>query len=105
MDPLHALDRSSQALVVMVSGIRPDQWDASTPCTDWDVRTLVGHLIATMNGYCHLLEGAPAAKLLDEMSRQSEAGGNDPVAALHTAVAEMHTAFTAPGALERPVAH
>jgi uncharacterized protein (TIGR03086 family) len=30
-----------------LAGVRDDQWTAPTPCTDWDVRTLVSHVIAT----------------------------------------------------------
>jgi uncharacterized protein (TIGR03086 family) len=30
-----------------LAGVRDDQWAASTPCTDWDVRALVSHVIAT----------------------------------------------------------
>jgi len=30
-----------------VAGVREDQWSATTPCPDWDVRALVSHVIAT----------------------------------------------------------
>jgi uncharacterized protein (TIGR03086 family) len=30
-----------------LAGVRDDQWSASTPCTDWDVRALVSHVIGT----------------------------------------------------------
>lgn len=33
------------AAVRVVRGVTPDQLDAPTPCPDWDVRTLVNHLI------------------------------------------------------------
>jgi uncharacterized protein (TIGR03086 family) len=33
------------AAVQVVRGVTPDQLDAPTPCPDWDVRTLVNHLI------------------------------------------------------------
>lgn len=28
-------------------GVQPSQWDAGTPCAEWDVRALVTHVIAT----------------------------------------------------------
>ncbi len=30
-----------------LAGVRDDQWAAPTPCTDWDVRALVSHVVAT----------------------------------------------------------
>jgi len=32
----------------VVAGVRPDQLDAPTPCTEYDVRTLVSHLIGVL---------------------------------------------------------
>jgi uncharacterized protein (TIGR03086 family) len=29
----------------LVAGIKPDQWGDPTPCAEWDVQTLVAHLI------------------------------------------------------------
>src|SRR4051812_41473578 len=105
MDPLAALDASTEPLLDLVSRIQPEQWHAPTPCTDWDVRTLVGHLIATMDGYMGLLHGKDPAYLLDLMAQQNAAGGDDPQGAFRTAVAATHTAFAQPGALARPVRH
>ena len=58
-----------------------------------------------MNAYCDLLNGAPPSYLLDEMATQSEAGGDDPVAALMSAVDANKRAFGEPGALDRSVQH
>ncbi|MFI5934779.1 TIGR03086 family metal-binding protein [Actinoplanes sp. NPDC051494] len=30
---------------LLISGIKPDQWDDPTPCPEWDVRALVRHLV------------------------------------------------------------
>ena len=30
-----------------LAAVSPDQWDAPTPCTEWDVRHLVTHLVTT----------------------------------------------------------
>jgi uncharacterized protein (TIGR03086 family) len=30
-----------------LAGVRDEQWAAPTPCTDWDVRALVSHVVAT----------------------------------------------------------
>ena len=79
VDTMDALDASAERVVQLVGQVRPEQWDNPTPCTEWNVRTLVGHLIAGMQGYCELLNGAPAAKLRSMLEHQSEAVGADPV--------------------------
>jgi uncharacterized protein (TIGR03086 family) len=33
-----------KSIVAVVRGVRPDQLNAPTPCQEWDVRTLLGHL-------------------------------------------------------------
>ena len=105
MDALDALDASGQRVVELVGHVEPEQWDDPTPCTEWSVRTLVGHLIVGMQGYCALLKGASAAEFGSMFERQSEAVGTDSVAACESAVRSVRAAFAEPGALERTVHH
>jgi uncharacterized protein (TIGR03086 family) len=105
MDAMDAVDASAERVVELVGQVRPEQWSEPTPCTEWDVRTLVGHLIATRHGYCALLDGGSAADLMSFIARQGEAAGTDPVATLMTAVRSVRAAFAEPGALERTVNH
>jgi uncharacterized protein (TIGR03086 family) len=43
---LHSqLTEAADAAARVVSGVSPDQLDGPTPCTDWDVRALMNHLI------------------------------------------------------------
>lgn len=44
-----ALAQSHAWVAELIAGVRPDQWDAPTPCTDWTVRDLVGHLFAVQS--------------------------------------------------------
>ncbi len=39
------LTEAADAAARVVSGVSPDQFDGPTPCTDWDVRALMNHLI------------------------------------------------------------
>ena len=105
MDAMDALDASAERMVQLVRQVEPEQWNDPTPCSKWNIRTLVGHLVATRQAYCALLSGAAAAELISFAERQDEAAGTDPVAALRTAVASVRTAFAEPGALERTVHH
>lgn len=105
MDAMGALDASAERIVELVGHVGPEQWDNPTPCTEWNVRTLVGHLIVGMQGYCDLLEGASAAEYLSMFERQSVAVGTDPVAACESAVRSACAASLQPRALERTVHH
>src|SRR5262245_28538324 len=45
-----------------VRAIRDDQWSAPTPCTKWDVRTLVNHLVYELRWMPPLLAGQTIAE-------------------------------------------
>lgn len=42
----------------LVDGIHSSQWTLPTPCPEWDVRSLVGHLLATVRRPALVAEGA-----------------------------------------------
>jgi uncharacterized protein (TIGR03086 family) len=86
----------------LVAAIRPEQWAAPTPCTTWDVRALVGHLVSGNQLFADLLNGATTV----EEARRAAARdvlGDDPVRAFHDAGEAVLAAFRGGGALDRPV--
>jgi uncharacterized protein (TIGR03086 family) len=105
MDAMDALDAVGERNVQLVRQVGSGQWDGATPCTEWDVRSLVGHLITGRHVYRGFLEGVPVAELRLMLQRQGEAAGDDPVAACESAVRSIRAAFAQPGALERTVHH
>src|SRR5437660_506438 len=60
--------RAADGAAAMIGGIRADQWQASTPCTEWNVEQLVTHMAARPGYLMNALglDGSPVA--LDEMS-------------------------------------
>lgn len=46
-DALDRYTRVSQGFENRLHGVGDDQWSNPTPCTDWDVRALVAHLVGT----------------------------------------------------------
>jgi uncharacterized protein (TIGR03086 family) len=78
-----------------VGDIGPDQWSAPTPCTDWDVRTLVGHVTDEQRWVPYLLDGGTVADAGDRFS----GGDDDPAAAWRRAAEAARAAFEADGAL------
>lgn len=87
----------------LVAAVREEQWQASTPCAEWNVRQLVNHQVAGNQVFAHVLEGA--APSLDEVRRRvgTEVLGEDAVAAYRASAATLLTAFGQPGALQQMV--
>lgn len=84
-----------------VQAVRPGQWHDPTPCTEWDVRALVNHLVTEQLWAPLLLGGAT----LDDVGDRFDGDqlGDDPVAAWRSAAAAARDSFSAPGALRRHV--
>ncbi|MFD8482050.1 TIGR03086 family metal-binding protein [Kitasatospora sp. NPDC059673] len=85
----------------LVRAVPDDRWQAPTPCTDWTVRQLVGHLTYEQLWVPDLLNGATIAEVGDRYD--GEVLGDDPVAAWTAAADAARAAFAAPGALRRTV--
>jgi uncharacterized protein (TIGR03086 family) len=61
-----------------LDGVRPDQWDGPTPCTDWNVRALVNHVVGEELWTQPLLEGKTIAEVGDQFD--GDVLGEDPAA-------------------------
>jgi uncharacterized protein (TIGR03086 family) len=72
---MRALDRFGEH----VRSIREDQWGGPTPCTDWDVRALVQHLVYETMWMPPLLAGKTIADVGDSLS--GDLLGDDPMGA------------------------
>jgi uncharacterized protein (TIGR03086 family) len=72
--------------------------DAVTPCDDWDVRTLMNHMLDTQRYFAGAARG-------EDVSLPSptppELLGDDPAAEFDRARAETVSAFSEPGVIER----
>jgi uncharacterized protein (TIGR03086 family) len=78
------------------------QWHNDTPCTDWDVRTLVNHVAVEQLWVPPLMEGSSVAAVGSRFD--GDQLGDDPVATWDTVVSPSSAAFGAPGALDGTVA-
>src|SRR5215211_4409658 len=86
----------------LVAGIRPGQWELPTPCQEWTVRQLLGHVVGGNRLVAGVLRGEP---LPDPEELRRRAGGDqlgdDPTGAYRDSAAGLLAAFRAPGVLER----
>lgn len=68
--------RRSTGLTDVVTAVPDDQWDASTPCDEWNARQLVGHVIDTQYLFAGFIGLEP---------ERGPSVDDDPVAAWHAA--------------------
>jgi len=77
------------------------RWNAPTPCTEWNTRTLVNHVAAELLWVPELLDGKTIAEVGDRFD--GDLLGDDPVATWRSAAAEALAAGSLAGAQERTV--
>jgi uncharacterized protein (TIGR03086 family) len=79
-----------------------NQWDAPTPCRNWDVRGLVNHVVYEDVWTVPMMEGATVADVGDRF--EGDLLGDDPVAA-GRAAADAATIATASGLVAGRTVH
>jgi uncharacterized protein (TIGR03086 family) len=84
-----------------VHAIGEGQWNDPTPCTEWDVRALVNHLVNENRWTPPLLAGQTIAQVGDRFD--GDLLGDDPVAVWDEASREAVDAVREPGATRRTV--
>ena len=65
VDLVQALDEAFDYASGVVQGVRPEQLDASTPCPEWDLRTLLQHMTGVV---ANMGRGATGEELLADMN-------------------------------------
>jgi uncharacterized protein (TIGR03086 family) len=96
--------RCGRRFTTLVEGVKADQWHDDTPCTEWDVRTLVHHLLYEQVWAPPIFAGLTIAEVGDRFEGDLLTG--DPSTwpgLLASAMDEAHAAVAAPGALDRTV--
>jgi uncharacterized protein (TIGR03086 family) len=86
--PLATVSRDFRAVAAMV---RDDQWDLPTPCPEWNVTEVLGHVIAGSQMSVAIAAGAGRAEAIDVLS--TEFIGDDRLHALDVALALQQTAL------------
>lgn len=97
------LEKAHAQFTRVLGDVGDGDWTKPTPCTEWDVRGLVGHLIGGAQMTVQLLDGASRDEAISAIREEPPAG--DLKEACVEAMAAEEAAFRAPGALERTVHH
>jgi uncharacterized protein (TIGR03086 family) len=100
-DPTDLYPRAAAGFGRCVAAVTDANMHDPTPCTDWDVRQLVNHLVNENRWVPPLLEGQTIADVGDRFD--GDLVGDDPDATWADAVAGASAAVSEPGVLERTV--
>jgi len=93
-------DRALAAAQHLIDNVRPDQWTAPTPCTEWNVRQLVQHMAGGNVIFASIATRQRPKGPVTQEERDIDRLGDDPAAGFRASGQQMHDAFSAPGFLE-----
>jgi len=102
-DPVDQLATAFDAAGQVLTAVRDDQWSAPTPCSQWTVRDLVGHMVTSNHAFVRILNGEPAQAPAGPAPEPPGSSGADGglVDAYRDSAAALLGAFRQPGALDR----
>ena len=103
MDRIKLLSRTAAEFAARLETVADNQWRLPTPCTDWDVRGLVNHLVTADTTSVRLLSGASREEVVASIGNDHL--GGEPLSVYLRSAAAQVAAFRAPGALEMVVPH
>ena len=98
MGPLEQLDELEPLLGQVASGISPDDLETDTPCANFSVRGVLGHMIGGATQFAAAFRGESAPDVPADV-----AAGPDVVANAGNALGGLMAAIRSPGALDRTV--
>jgi uncharacterized protein (TIGR03086 family) len=93
--------RACESFGQRVAAVGPNQWHLPTPDAEWDVHTLVNHLVYENRWTVPLFAGATIAEIGDRF--EGDLLGDDPLAAWRDSSSQAISAVQEPGAMERTV--
>lgn len=89
--------RAQDLALSYIEEIADDQWEAATPCSEWDVRALVNHLVARNRWVVELAEGRTIAEVGGALD--GDVLGEDPVASFRASARAACDVFAEPDAM------
>jgi uncharacterized protein (TIGR03086 family) len=103
MDPMAVLVTANEEFARRLASVSGDDWGRPTPCSEWDVRALVDHVVGANERYVMILHEEPLAGV--EATRDADHLGDDPRTRFEQTAEAVVAAFREPGALGRTVHH
>src|SRR5436190_548090 len=98
MESTELLHRALDHATAVVEGVTPNQMSHKTPCSEFDVRTLLNHTTASVQAFA----GAATGKPLDMSLYGQDLLGDDPTGAFKQAAESLRAVTANRASLERP---
>jgi uncharacterized protein (TIGR03086 family) len=98
-DPIALSARSYAIAQCVIAGVRPEQLDLPTPCSEWDVRAVIDHLVGAHLYFTASLRG----QAIDTSTSPPDFAATDPAGTYTQASAEMLKVWSEPGVMDRTV--
>ena len=96
-DPIELYEAAVQGFRQTLSGVKPDQMQGATPCTEWNVQNLIIHNLKVFG----FAEGALQENItVNSMEVDGPIPGEDPVKALDDGVAKVLGILKAAGSVD-----
>jgi uncharacterized protein (TIGR03086 family) len=95
MDEMQVLTTAYDRTAALTGTLTADDLRRPTPCSDWDVRALLGHVVAGTDGLVAMLRAEAPDFGKDDL-------GDDPAARVRRSRDEALAAWSEPGAVDTP---
>jgi uncharacterized protein (TIGR03086 family) len=99
MDVITTFQKSASATAAIARGIRPEQLDNPTPCTEWNVQDLVNHFTGSLEYFKARGEGKDSVPLRSA----SPAAYDETIKRLEGVALATAAVWRRPGALEQTI--
>lgn len=100
---VEALRIARSELTPRLSAITASDWEKASPCTEWNVRQLVNHVVGVHHRVARLICGGSRDEYV--ATREDDWIGIDHIASWHNGIRALDEAITTSGSLEIPVAY
>src|SRR4051794_28967150 len=75
-DQIELVARATELTANVVAGVKPDQLDSPTPCTEWTVRDLINHMVGASELFASAGEGERST--INPFGHPDDLVGDDP---------------------------
>ncbi|MCP3991801.1 MAG: TIGR03086 family protein [Actinomycetia bacterium] len=105
MEALDALKAANSEFESRLREVELEHWTLPTPCSEWDVQSLVNHVLLGTRMSVQILAGMSREEVTAGLDDDLMSGSTDPIASFVDLADKMVAGFSGPDGLEGMVEH